>query len=361
MMSSSSKSEVRGVKTSWLAERIPSTEVLEFLRRKQVPLHRHTVWYLLGGLTGFFFLVQVVTGVLLTFYYSPNPSEAHESVRTIVNTVPHGWLIRSIHSWSANFMIATLFLHMFSVFLLKAYRKPREVVWITGVILMLLVLGFAFTGYLLPWDTRAYFATLIGTEVPRAIPVLGSFAVGILKGGEDIGAATLMRMYTIHTTILPLTAILIIGCHVFLTLFHGSSVPPGLKGEPGHIRFFPAFLYRDLMTWTAALVVLWWVATLVPWGLGEKADPLASAPLGIHPEWYFLPLYQTLRLVPSSILGINGELIVNLGVMFGMGVWFAVPFLDRAASQERSGRAMTVLGLLLMGYLALTIVLALTT
>ena len=359
----SSRSDVAEAEAqkSWLSERLPWGAMTGLLRGKKVPLHRHTIWYLLGGLTGFFFLVQVITGVLLAFYYTPAPSDAHESILRIVNTVPSGWLIRSIHSWSANFLVGTLLLHMFSVFLLRAYRKPRELLWLTGAVLLLLVLGFAFTGYLLPWDSRAYFATLIGTEVPRSIPLLGNFGVALLKGGEEIGAATLTRMFTIHTIILPLTAAFIIICHVLLTLFYGSSVPLGLKAESRSIGFFPAFLYRDLMSWTVALLVLLWAAILLPWGLGDKADPLASAPAGIHPEWYFLPLYQTLRLVPARLFGVNGELIVNLAVMFGMAAWFAVPFIDRASGDGRAGRASGIVGIALISYLIITIVLALTT
>ncbi len=154
----------------WLDERIYLSSFQKFLRNKMVPNHRHTVWYLFGGLTLFFFIVQIVTGVLLLLYYKSTPETAYESVKHIITEVPYGNLVRSIHVWSAHFMIAAVVIHMFSVYFMKAYRKPREAMWLSGFVLLMLTLGFGFTGYLLPWDTTAFFATQIGTEIPRSIP-----------------------------------------------------------------------------------------------------------------------------------------------------------------------------------------------
>ncbi|MEK7251247.1 MAG: cytochrome b N-terminal domain-containing protein, partial [Bacteroidota bacterium] len=195
-------------------------------------------------------MIQVVTGILLALYYKPSPEQAYESVQRIVNEVPYGWLVRSIHSWAANLMVGSLFVHMFSAFLMKAYRKPRELMWISGVLLLFLVLGFCFTGYLLPWDTIAYFATLIGTEVPKTVPIVGDWGVSLLKGGEEIGAETLSRMYVIHITILPLITLVIVGFHLLLNQVFGSSVPMGVEEKSPPIPFFPNFLYRDLIAWT---------------------------------------------------------------------------------------------------------------
>ena len=124
----------------WFFERLPLRPIAVFLASKQVPRHRHTFWYYFGGMTLFFFLIQIVTGILLALYYQPAPEHAYESVRMIVNETPHGWLVRSMHAWSAHLMVAMLLVHMFSVFLMKAYRKPRELMWFSGVALLLLVL-----------------------------------------------------------------------------------------------------------------------------------------------------------------------------------------------------------------------------
>jgi cytochrome b6 len=338
----------------WMNERYPLSEFIGYLSKKTVPRHKHSIWYYFGGLTLFFFGVQVVTGILLSLYYKPSPDHAYESVKTIINDVSYGWLVRSMHSWSANLMIASLFVHMFSAFLMKAYRKPRELMWVSGVLLMFLVLGFAFTGYLLPWDTVAYFATLVGTEVPKSLPVVGNWGVWLLKGGEEIGAETLSRMYSIHVIILPLTALLIVAFHILMNQTLGSSVPVGSSVKDPPIPFFPNFLYRDLIVWTIGLVVLLSIAVVLPWGLGEKADPLASAPEGIKPEWYFLPLYQTLKFVPARLFSLSGELIVNSFVGVASAAWFLVPFID----QGKQTRLFTIVGLFLIAYLAGTIIIA---
>src|SRR5579862_2090561 len=158
----------------WIGERIAWKEITGFLRRKRVPQHKHSFWYIFGGLTLFFFIVQIISGILLLFYYSPTPDTANDSIHLIMTKVPFGWLIRSIHGWSADLMVAMMLIHLFSTFLMRAYRKPREILWMTGVIQLFLVLGFAFTGYLLPWDAKAYSATKIGTEIPTSIPFLRS-------------------------------------------------------------------------------------------------------------------------------------------------------------------------------------------
>ena len=158
----------------WFDHRIGLAELEELAKKKEVPVHRHTLWYYFGGMTLFLFLIQVTTGILLLFYYRPSAEEAYESVRFLMAEVEFGWLIRSIHAWAANLMIFTLFVHLFSVWLLKAYRPPRELTWLSGVVLMVLALGFGFTGYLLPWNELAYFATKVGSEIMGAIPLVGS-------------------------------------------------------------------------------------------------------------------------------------------------------------------------------------------
>ena len=342
----------------WMTERLPVGEVKAFFVKKSVPRHSRSLWYYFGGLTLIFLVVQIVTGILLTFHYVPSPEGAYESVLKIVNEVPFGWLVRSAHAWSANLMIASLFVHMFSVFLLAAYRKPRELLWVTGVGLLFVVLGFAFTGYLLPWDTVAYFATLIGTEVPATMPIVGSWGVSLLKGSVEVGPETLTRMYSIHTVVLPLITLFLVSVHLALNQLYGSSVPIGVTPVKRPIPFFPNFFLRDLISWCVGLVVLVVLATMIPPGLEDKADPLASAPLGIKPEWYFLPLYQSLKMVPSTIFSISGEFVVNLLVAVASAVWLGIPFLDRKSSREQKSLPFTVLGIIVILYLVITIVMA---
>lgn len=332
-----------------------------YLSKKAVPQHKHSFWYFFGGLTLLFFVIQVVTGILLSFYYKPTPEQAYESVKFIITQVEYGWLIRSLHSWSANLMVGSLFIHMFSAFLMKAYRKPRELMWLSGVLLLFLVLGFGFTGYLLPWDTMAYFATLIGTEVPKTMPLVGDFGVSLLKGGDEIGAETLTRMYSIHVVVLPLITIVIISLHVLLNQVVGSSVPIGIKGIERPLPFFPNFLYRDMISWCLGFLALLVLSTLYPWSIGEKADPLASAPIGIKPEWYFLPLYQTLKIVPSTVAGINGELLVNGAVGIISLLWMMIPFIDFKSKKSQKSWIFTAIGIILILYLLTTILLAYTT
>src|SRR5215212_591068 len=149
----------------WLDERLSISALAKIAAKKEVPIHRYSIWYYFGGMTLFLFTVQVVTGILLLLYYRPSSENAFESVQFIITEVKFGWLIRSIHSWSANLMIATLFIHLFSVFFLRAYRRPREITWVSGVVLLVIVICFGFSGYLLPWNKLAYFATKVGTEI----------------------------------------------------------------------------------------------------------------------------------------------------------------------------------------------------
>jgi len=320
---------------NWLDDRLGWDDLIAPLRKKTVPLHRLSYWYFLGGITLFLFVIQVLTGILLLLYYRPGANEAFESVQYIMTQVQFGWLIRSIHSWSANLMIFTAFAHMFSVLFLKAYRKPRELTWVTGMILLFLVMGFGFSGYLLPWNTLAFFATKVGTEITGQVPIVGKPLVVFLRGSEEVTGATLTRFFGFHVAVLPGLATLFIALHLLLVQRCGISVPPKLEMEwnanPSarrEMRFFPSFALRELMAWYVALGVLGALAAIFPWNLGVKADPFAPAPAGIKPEWYFLFMFQTLKLIPSKVWLIDGEV---LGVLaFGLVglVWLLLPFFE---------------------------------
>lgn len=342
----------------WLEERLGLASVRAFIAHKTVPVHSHTMWYYFGGITLFLFVIQVLTGTLLLLYYRPSATEAYESVQFIVTRVQFGWLIRSIHSWSANLMILSAFIHMFSVVFLRAYRRPRELTWFSGIALLGLALAFGFSGYLLPWNTISYFATKVGTDMAAAVPVIGHQIARFLRGGNDVGGATLTRFFGFHVAVLPGITTLLLLAHLILVQKHGISSPPGAEEESDRtgipipqMPFFPNFFLRELMAWYAALGVLGALAAIFPWELGVKADPFAPAPAGIRPEWYFLAPFYTLKLIPSHVWVLEGELVGLAG--FGLLAlwWVALPFwsLDRAG-MERT-RWVTGAGVALMAYL----------
>jgi len=344
--------------TAWLDERLSISTLAAMVQKKEVPLHRHSIWYYFGGMTLFLFVVQVVTGILLLLYYRPSAENAFESVQFIMTEVKFGWLIRSIHSWSANLMIATLFIHMFSVFFLRAYYPPREITWISGVLLLFIVICFGFSGYLLPWNKLAFFATKVGTEIAGVVPVVGRPILRFLRGGDDVTGATLTRFFGFHVAVLPATATVLIGIHVLLVQLHGMSVPPSLAEKAvKKMKFVPNFLLRDLIGWILAIGVLAALAALFPWELGEKADAFAPAPAGIKPEWYFLFMFQTLKWLPAKIWRFDGEVIGILAFNFIALLLFVVPFVDRSPQNKRRRLVFNLIGIVaLLFIVVMTIV-----
>jgi cytochrome b6 len=337
----------------WLDDRLGLDTFRHLAEKKEVPVHRHSFWYYWGGMTLFLFCVQVATGILLLLYYRPSADEAYESVRFLMTDVSFGWLIRSIHSWSANLMIGAAMIHMFSVFLMKAYRRPREVTWLSGAVLLGLSLAFGFSGYLLPWNQLAFFATKVGTDITGALPVVGPFMMRFLRGGDQITGGTLTRFFGFHVAVLPALTTVILATHVYLVQRHGMSVPPGVErsGSQRTIRFMPNFLLRDMVGWLAALAMLALLAALFPWELGVKADPYAAAPAGIRPEWYFGWMFQTLRMIPSHVLGMEGELVGILGIGVAAVLWVAAPFLDDPRGSGSRARLWTIFGVIALIYI----------
>ncbi|MFQ5543370.1 MAG: cytochrome bc complex cytochrome b subunit [Nitrospiria bacterium] len=338
----------------WVKERYDISALESFLAKKRVPMHRHSIWYYFGGITLFFFVIQVITGILLLLYYRPTAEAAFESVQFIMTEVRFGWLIRSIHSWSANLMVAAAFIHLFSVYFMKAYRKPRELTWVSGVFLLFLSLGFGFSGYLLPWNELAFFATKVGTEVVALVPLVGGFLLKFLRGGEDVTGATLTRFFGFHVAVLPMIATLLLAFHLWVVQKQGMSVPLSLERSGQPIRsmpFFPNFLLRDVLGWVLALGVLVAIAALFPWELGVKADPFAPAPAGIQPEWYFVFMFQTLKFIPAKLLFLDGEVLGIAGFGVSGVLLVLVPFWDRKSRLGQSGRLVTVLGVLALAYI----------
>ena len=319
----------------FLYERLGLGVLLALSAKKRVPIHRSTHFYFLGGMALFLFMIQVVSGVLLSLFYKPSTDQAFESVQSIMTEVDFGWLVRSVHAWGANLVIGVLFLHVLTTYMMRAYRRPRELTWVSGIFLLGLFMALGFSGYLLPWNQLSFFATRVGTALVGVVPVVGDELLLLARGGENVTGDTLSRFYALHVAILPLMTLGLLGFHLFLVQQHGMSIPirearrSGGSDRVPSMPFVPHFLLRDAVGWYLALAILAALAALFPWELGEKADPFGSAPEGIKPEWYFLFMFQALKQLPPHILGLEGEM---LGVLFfglvGAVVLF-VPFLDR--------------------------------
>ena len=209
----------------WLDERFDLRIPLEAFLKKPVPKHAIRWYFCLGGITFALFVIQGVTGILLSLYYKPTPDQAYESILFIMNNVRFGWLIRSIHSWSASLMIAFCVAHMLRVFITGSYKKPRELNWVAGVVLLLLTLAFGFTGYLLPWDQKALWGSTVGSEILGVVPLIGEALLGLLRGGMEITGLTLTRFYGIHMLVLPVLAFVFLGAHFVIIRRQGISGP----------------------------------------------------------------------------------------------------------------------------------------
>jgi quinol-cytochrome oxidoreductase complex cytochrome b subunit len=208
----------------WLDERTSWRKVWEVIFLRKIP--KVNWFYTLGSASLFVAVNQAITGILLTIYYVPTPDHAYDSVQYITTQVPLGWLIRGLHHWGASAMIVLVVLHMLRVILFGAYKYPREVTWFTGVILLLVVIGFGFTGYLLPWDQKAFWATTVGTRIAGTPPLIGDYLLRIIRGGSEISAVTLVRFFGTHVWVLPSLLFLLIGIHLYLVIRNGISAVP---------------------------------------------------------------------------------------------------------------------------------------
>jgi cytochrome b6 len=339
---------------AWLDDRLGIEKMLAWAKDKSVPVHRGTVFYYTGGVCLFLFIIQVLSGILLLMYYRVGTDSSYESVRFITTKVEFGWLFRSVHSWAANLFVLFIFLHMFSVFFMKAFRKPRELTWVSGFILLCCALSFGFSGYLLPWNELAFFATKVGTDIIGEMPVVGEWLLKIVRGGEEVTGATLSRFFGLHVAVLPGITTVVLAAHIAFVQIQGMS--HGGKSGGKTMPFFPNFLLRDLILWLIALNNHSVLAVFFPWELGKKADALASAPAGIKPEWYFLFTYQALKMLPGKILRVPGELVGI--ILFGLAglLWFLVPFWDARIPGERRERVINIAGLLMIVFIiAMTI------
>ncbi len=209
----------------WVDERLEMHDIIKKdILDKPIPKGLN-LSYCFGGITFFLFVMLAVTGYFMTLYYVPSPEQAYDAVDYLTFEIPMGQVIRGVHHWSGNLMMVTIFLHLLRVFIYGAYKKPREINWITGVVLFCLVMGFGFTGYLLPWDQKAYWATKVGTSIMGTVPVVGDYALRLTRGGTDLGALTLTRFYTLHVVFLPIATVIFLIGHFVMIRKQGISSP----------------------------------------------------------------------------------------------------------------------------------------
>lgn len=304
------------------------SHVQDFLEE---PMPTGVGWmHVFGSILLFLIILQLVTGLLLALTYSPSTESAYESVQYIDNHVLFGKFIRGLHHWSSSAFVIVLIAHILRTFLYGAYKPPRRAIWITGVCLLLVVLAFAFTGYLLPWDMKAYFATRVGIEVGASAPILGPAVAKLLQGGSDLGELTLTRFYALHVIGLPLILLAIVGIHLFYVRVHKITPPWTRNTEAVQFQhaFFPTQFARDQIAVAVLFVVVAILALKMGALLESKADPTDSTYVP-RPDWYFYGLYQLLRIFQGRFEIVGTVLLPSLFFL----ALLALPFIDK--NQER--------------------------
>lgn len=308
----------------FLADRLPIRDVENHLKK---PLPKHINWlFSLGSMAAFLLILQAITGAFLAFYYSPSPDHAYNAVNYISKEVAFGGFVRGLHHWGASAMVIVVCLHLLRVVVYASYKPPREITWITGVLMLLIVLGFGFTGYLLPWDQKAYWATVVGVKIAGTTPIIGDFVGKTLRGGEEIGAVTLTRFYALHTIWLPWLAFGLVGVHLFFVRYYGSAGTPKnthedmQSGKP----FYPDQLFEDAVAILILFIILAVMAIFIPVPLEELADP-TDASYDPRPEWYFLFLFQLLKYFEGPLEVVGTFVIPTVGFI----LLLFLPFLDK--------------------------------
>ncbi len=336
----------------FLKERLPLAEIDNHLRK---PLPKHiNLLFSLGSLAMFLLLLQAATGAFLALYYSPSPEHAHNAVKYISEEVPFGAFVRGLHHWGASATVIIIFLHLLRVVLYSSYKAPRELTWIFGVLLLLVILGFGFTGYLLPWDEKAYWATVVGVEIAGTVPVLGEFVEKVLRGGTEIGAVTLSRFYALHTIWLPWFAFGLVAAHLFFVRYYGSSGAPQNTAEEMQTGkpFYPDQVFEDVVGILVLFLILVSVTLFVPVPLEDVAD-VTNANYDPRPEWYFLFLFQLLKYFQGPFEIIGTFVIPTVGIL----LLLFLPFLDLSGREVLWKRpvALTVTSICVVGIVGLTI------
>lgn len=309
---------------NWLRQRVPfdterTSQCMEQVFLKEpIPKHMKNWYFALGATPLMLFLFQVITGILLTFYFIPSPEAAYDSVRYISEDVRMGFWIRGLHRWGSSLMVIAIFLHMVRVFFTRAYRKPRELNWIVGMLLLLTTFGLCFTGYSMVYNQLSYWATTVGTSMIKEIPLLGAPILYLLRGGEEVGSNTLTRFFQLHIGFLPTIIFLILVLHIVMVRLHGVSKLEGRENEASY-SFYPEHFYHTIVMALFLLTLMSALTVIFPPGLGEPANPNVT-PGHIKPEWYFFAVYSVLKLVP-----LKSGIYLLTAIMLATIFW---PFID---------------------------------
>jgi len=337
----------------WIDERISIRTLWSAVANRPIP-GGASWFYVLGSTLLFIFILQMLSGIFLALYYVPTPDHAYASVKFIQNEAAFGGLVRGMHHWGASFMMVLIALHMLRVFVFGSYKKPREMVWLLGVGLIGIVFGFAFTGYLLPWDQKAYWATVIGTNVAGTVPMVGGLLLKILRGGSELGNLTLSRFFAIHTYVLPWSLALLAGLHVFVMELAG----PGGKWDPARNSpdrtepLFPNQIFKDSIFVLFVFLAIAALALVSPAGLEPQADPTDTT-YNPRPEWYFYFVFQLLRIFEGSYEVVGTFVLPTIAGM----LLVLLPFVDRRPERAPAKRRvlMSLGGVTVVGVIALTI------
>ena len=309
---------------NWLDSRLSLKPVQRTLLDEPIPGGASWI-YVFGSATLFLFLLQALTGMFLALYYAPTPDHAYDSIQFIEEQVSFGPFVRGLHHWGASAMVVMIGLHMLQAFLYGAYKPPREVMWMAGVLLFLVVMAFAFTGYLLPWDQTAYWATQIGLNMVGTIPLIGEFLMRVMRGGEVLGALTLSRFFAVHVLFLPAILVTLIAAHLFILRRVGPAGPwTDERASLGSESFYPRQVYMDAVVMSGVFVVIAILAFVAPFPLTDKANPSDTSFVPV-PEWYFLFYYELLKYVHGPLEPL-ATWILPMVVILGMLFW---PFIDR--------------------------------
>ena len=305
----------------WLEHRTGIETAIQNFLYEDIPAS--SGWHqIIGSTAVFFFIIQVFTGGLLAFNFAPTPGDSYNSVRYIMTELTGGRLIRGLHHWGASMMLIIVVLHMIQVFLYGAYKKPREATWMVGCVLLLITLAFGLTGYLLPWDNRAYWGTMVTTQITGSAPIAGPYLTRLLGSEVGVSRVTFSRFYALHTILLPPLVIILIGIHIYLVRKHG--VAPAAGDTAPKRKFFPEQVFKDTVAIFVVFAILFLMAVFVRIPLERVADPTDTAYIP-RPEWYFLFLFQTLKFFEGPLEVVGAVILPNLAIL----ALFLVPFLDR--------------------------------
>lgn len=322
---------------AWLDSRLRLKPIEKTLLDEPIP--GGASWnYVFGSATLFLFVFQAITGMFLAVYYVPSPDHAYDTVQYIQHDVWFGWFVRGLHHWGASAVMLAIGLHMLQVFFDGAYKPPREMMWIVGVLLLMIMLGFGFTGYLLPWDQNAYWATQVGINMAGTVPLVGDWVVRILRGGDILGALTLSRFFAIHVLILPSIIIFGIMLHLFILRRVGPAGPwDDERAKQGSETFYPRQVYMDAVVMLGIFIVVGALAATIEFPLADKADPTDNSFVPV-PEWYFLFHYQLLKYVHGP-LGLLATWL--LPSVFFLGL-LLLPFIDRNPQRHVTKRPISL-------------------